>query len=142
MNFWFLIIVLGVAFLLQFILTIFQIKLFSRKYNQLSRLGRVVVGVVKGGFRSGVIVMFAIDKSGNILDGTYMVGVTILARFRKIRDFNGINIINIYDSYLIKFPKQVRRAILNAVSNYAKSLNGGEIIPPQNMYNRIMTFTN
>lgn len=131
MNFWFLIIVLGLAFVLQFIFTMLQMKSFSINYGALRKLGRVAIGKAKGGFKSGVIVMFAIDDKGDILKGSYISGVTVLARFKDLKGFENINIEDLRDEHVIKFPKQVQKAILNASSNYTTIINGGEVEQPK-----------
>lgn len=131
MNFWFLIIVLGLAFVLQFIFTMLQMKSFSINYGALRKLGRVAIGKAKGGFKSGVIVMFAIDDKGDILKGSYISGVTVLARFKDLKGFENINIEDLRDEHVIKFPKQVQKAILNASSNYTTIINGGDVEQPK-----------
>lgn len=142
MNFWFLIIILGIAFFLQFVFTILQIRLFSSKYKHLRNIGKVAIGTVKGGFRAGAIVMFAIDNHGNILKGVYICGVTILARFREITSLKNVNIKEISITRLIKFPKQVQKAILNASSNYNIIMNGGEIEQSKSIFVRTKSFFN
>ena len=69
MNFWFLLISLGVAFVLQFIFASIQIKDFNKNYKILRKIGRVAIGKYKGAIFAGSIAMFAIDEEGNIIEG-------------------------------------------------------------------------
>lgn len=125
MNFWFLIISLGIAFILQFIFASIQIKDFNKNYKILRKIGRVAIGKYKGAIFAGAIAMFAIDENGNIIEGSYMSGVSILARFKKIDVLNGENIGDINKD--LDLPKPVKKAIENASSNYRRIINGEEI---------------
>ncbi len=125
MNFWFLIISLGIAFILQFIFASIQIKDFNKNYKILRKIGRVAIGKYKGAIFAGAIAMFAIDENGNIIEGSYMSGVSILARFKKIDVLNGENIGDINKN--LDLPKPVKKAIENASSNYRRIINGEEI---------------
>lgn len=125
MNFWFLIISLGIAFILQFIFASIQIKDFNKNYKILRKIGRVAIGKYKGAIFAGAIAMFAIDKNGNIIEGSYMSGVSILARFKKIDVLNGESIGDINKD--LDLPKPVKKAIENASSNYRRIINGEEI---------------
>lgn len=78
-------IALGVAFLLQIIFSMLQMKYFSSQFVKLRKRGKVAVGRKNGFFFAGAIVMFLIDDDGIILEGKKMEGVTCLAR---VKDFN------------------------------------------------------
>lgn len=131
MNFWFLIICFGLAFILQYILTMTQMKSFTMHYKTLRKMGRVSIGKQKGGFKSGAIAMFAIDDEGIILKGAYLSGVTVLARFKQIDGFEGKNIVSLLENDVKNFPKQVRKAILESSSNYVTIMEGGVIEKPK-----------
>lgn len=127
MVFWTLIIGLGIAYVIQFLLTMLQIKNFNKNFAVLRKMGRVAIGKKKGGLKAGSIAMFAIDDDGIILRGLYLSGVTVLARFREIKDFNGIDIASIKEEHVTKYPKQVQKAILDASYNYMTITSGREI---------------
>lgn len=127
MNFWFLIICFGLAFVLQYILTMMQMKSFTQHYGKLRRIGRVAIGKQKGGFKSGAIAMFAIDDKGDIIQGSYLTGVTVLARFKTISGFEGKNIASLCEEDAKNYPKQVRKAVVEASSNYITIMAGGVI---------------
>lgn len=127
MVFWTLIISLGLAFVIQFLLTMLQIKNFNQNFKVLRKMGRVAIGKKKGGFAAGSISMFAINDDGIIIKGLYLSGVTVLARFKEINDFNGMNIGNLKEEDVKKYPKQVQKSILDASLNYITITNGGKI---------------
>ena len=127
MIFWTVLVSLGIAYVLQFLLTMIQMKDFNLNFRDLRKMGRVAIGKKKGGFVAGSIVMFAIDDEGIILKGMYLSGVTVLARFKEINDFNGVDITTITEDQVKPYSKQVQKAILDASSNYITITNCGEI---------------
>lgn len=127
MIFWTVLVSLGIAYVLQFLLTMIQMKDFNLNFRDLRKMGRVAIGKKKGGFVAGSIVMFAIDDEGIILKGMYLSGVTVLARFKEINDFNGVDISTITEEQVKSYSKQVQKAILDASSNYITITNCGEI---------------
>lgn len=127
MIFWTVLVSLGIAYVLQFLLTMIQMKDFNLNFRDLRKMGRVAIGKKKGGFVAGSIVMFAIDDKGIILKGMCLSGVTVLARFKEINDFNGVDITTITEEQVKSYSKQVQKAILDASSNYITITNCGEI---------------
>lgn len=127
MIFWTVLISLGIAYVLQFLLTMIQMKDFNLNFRDLRKMGRVAIGKKKGGFVAGSIVMFAIDDKGIILKGMCLSGVTVLARFKEINDFNGVDITTITEEQVKSYSKQVQKSILDASSNYITITNCGEI---------------
>lgn len=139
-NIWLIAGLLFIGYILQFCFGIMQIKNFTKAYDPLKKQGRVAIGKVSGSFRAGAIVMFAIDSNGIILDGTKMVGVTIFAKFKKLKGFENRYIGELKDEDVKHLNKPLRRAILNATSNYNIVMNGGEIPPalsPLQKFNKL-----
>lgn len=131
MVFWTLIISLGIAYVVQFLLAMLQMKNFNLNFRDLRRIGRVAIGKKKGGFVAGSIAMFAINDDGIILKGLYLSGVTVLARFKEINKFNGMDIATLKEDDVKSYSKQVQKAILDASSNYITITSGGTIEDPK-----------
>lgn len=127
MIFWTVIISLGIAYVVQFLLTMMQMKNFNLNFRDLRRMGRVAIGKKKGGFVAGSIAMFAIDDNGIILKGMCLSGVTVLARFKEFNDFNGVDIATITEDQVKSYSKQVQKSILDASSNYIVITGGGTV---------------
>ncbi len=87
--FWIVIISLGVAWLLQSFFSFKQSQAFGKLFVELRRKGRVAMGRFKGGLVQGVIVLFAIDDDGIILEGHKLQGVTVGARFKRFDLYDG-----------------------------------------------------
>lgn len=137
MNFWFLLIALGLAFILQYLFAMIQLKDFNKHYKLLRKKGRVAIGRYKGAIKAGAIVMLAIDEKGIILEGAYMSGVTILAKFKKIDKLNGKDLANISEKDFNNVPKQILNAIMDASSNYKRVINGEKIESPKSPIGKI-----
>ena len=58
--------------------------------------------------------MFAVDENGIILDSSYMSGVTVLAKFKKLKGFEGLNV----------------STLKKEDSNYNVIMSGGEVPEP------------
>ena len=76
--------VIGLAFVIQFVLSSFQMKNFNNEFVRLRRKGKVAIGRKSGGFHAGAIVMFRIDEKGIIQESRKIEGTTFLAR---VKDF-------------------------------------------------------
>ncbi|MGT2624608.1 transcriptional regulator GutM [Streptococcus thoraltensis] len=80
-------IIIATAYILQLFLGFKQIKHFNRVYAELRKKGRVAIGRRSGKFKSGTIVMFAIDSDGKISVAKKIQGVTIGARFKDMPQY-------------------------------------------------------
>ena len=123
-----LMIVVAVAFLLQIVLSMAQMKHFSNEFVKLRRQGKVACGRKAGGFRAGAIVMFLIDDNGIIKAARKLEGVTILARVKDMDGFEGRNIRDLSEADAPKHHKNLGRAIADASLSYRK-FTAGEVIP-------------
>ncbi|ALF11912.1 transcriptional regulator GutM [Parageobacillus thermoglucosidasius] len=130
---------MAAAFMIQLALGYFQIRNFTKTYIELRRKGKVAIGRRPGKFRAGTIVLFAVNNKGDILDAKKMQGVTVFAKFKKLKGFENKNILSINDNDLNNFNKLVRIAVKDAIHNYKVIMNGGEIPEKLSVYRRIIT---
>ena len=84
-----ILIVVGIAFLLQGLLGFFQMRHLTNEFLKLRRKGKVAFGRKSGGFRAGAVVMFLIDEDGIIWEGKKLEGTTAFARVRPLEGFEG-----------------------------------------------------
>ena len=121
------------AFVMQYALTLVQMKSFKVSYNKLRKKGRVVIGRKKGAYRAGSIVMMAIDDNDYVIETEYMQGTTVFARFKKLDCLTGYRISEI-DYELCKekgLSKSLKNSIVDGVTNFTKIMNGEEIETPK-----------
>lgn len=118
MEFWTILIYLGIAYIIQMGLSMIQLRNFNSNFKKLRKQGRVAIGKKKGAFFAGAITMFSIDEQGMIQQGLYMSGISILARCKELNDFNGVMITEIREDQCRRFTKSLRMSIMNAVQNY------------------------
>ena len=107
MSFMVIAVAMLAAFCLQFLFQMVQMKSFNKFYTKLRKKGRVAIGKAKGGFHAGAIVMFAIDVGTIKKDDCATIGVSL------------------------------RRAVLNASSNYNTIMSGGEVLEKPSLFTRI-----
>ena len=105
-----------VAYILQIIFGLKQLKHFNTTYSELRKKGRVAIGRRSGKIKAGTIVMFAVDKKGMILDAKRMQGVTVVARFKSMPSYIGqdIHYLDTYNPVVRKENKLLQIAIEDA----------------------------
>ena len=124
-------------FLLQAVLSVFQMRHFSREFMKLRTRGRVACGRQAGGFHAGAIVMFLIDGDGVIQEGRKLMDVTCFARVTALPGFEGKYVGGLTEADLPKHGKNLRRAILDARNTYDKLISGEEIPQPPSPFQRV-----
>ena len=137
MSFMVIAVAMLAAFSLQFVFQLVQMRSFNKYYSKLRKQGRVAIGKAKGGFHAGAIVLFAIDPDGVILNGSFMRGFTMLARFKDWDFFNGIDVGTITKDDCATIGVSLRRAVLDASSNYNTIMSGGEVLEKPSLFQRI-----
>ena len=105
-----------VAYILQIIFGLKQLKHFNTTYSELRKKGRVAIGRRSGKIKAGTIVMFAVDRKGKVLDARRMQGVTVAARFKTMPDYIGqdIHYFDTYNPLIRKENKLLQIAIEDA----------------------------
>ena len=111
-----------VAYILQILLGLQQLKNFNKTYSELRKKGRVAIGRRAGKIKSGTIVMFAVDANGMVLDARKMQGVTVLATFKSMPDYVGqdIHYFDTYNPLVRKENKLLQIAIEDARELYLR----------------------
>lgn len=93
MNTWLLIgIIAVIAYVIQIIFGLRQIKHFNQVYQKLRQQGRVAIGRRPGRIKSGTIMLFALDANGVITDTQKMQGISAISKFKQLNQFNGIEL--------------------------------------------------
>lgn len=116
--FWILIVLAIAMWVLQGILSVFQLKKFNRELKRLRKSGRVAIGKARGRFKAGCLLMLCIDENCTIIKGRKLQGITSFARFKDFNNLNGIVLTDITGDFCNNFDKQTKTAILSAVEEY------------------------
>lgn len=85
-----LLLIAGFMWILQGVLTYFQIKNFQIKLKKMKEKGIVGIGTVKNRFGSGAIVILSVDETGRIIEAQKMSGVSVFARFTPLPELNDL----------------------------------------------------
>ena len=131
-----IIIVFAIAFLLQAIASMAQMKYFAKEFTEYRKQGKVVCGRQAGGFHAGAIVLFLIDYRGIIRKAKKLEGVTCLARFRELEGFQGKYVGELSGEEVPKTHKNLRKAVRDASLTYCKYVSGEEIENPPTPFQR------
>ena len=124
MDFWFLLFALGASYLAQVVFSFFQLRDFSRTYGSFRRRGKVAIGKRKNALSAGSIALFLVNDEGTIQDASSLSGLTVLARFKPLAGFNGLDIAQVTEGPLARLPRGLRLAVLNARDNWLTVQNG------------------
>ncbi|MGI8386519.1 transcriptional regulator GutM [Robertmurraya sp. P23] len=123
----YLILLIGIAWLVQSILGFLQIRHFNKKYAEMRSMGRVAIGKKTGMFRAGTVVMFSIDKRNKILKAAKMQGVTVFSRVKELKGFEGKHLLKIAEEDFTGLDKLTKLAIADALRSYDIISKGGEL---------------
>lgn len=137
-NYWFLIIILGVAYLAQVGFSFFQLQDFASTYGSLRRRGKVAIGKRKNALSAGSIALFLIDDDGTIKEARSLSGLTVLARFQPLTGFAGVDIVRVTEGPLARLPKGLRLAVLNARDNWLAVQLGQTPEDPPGPFTRLL----
>ena len=110
--------VIGLAFVIQFVLSSFQMKNFNNEFVRLRRKGKVAIGRKSGGFHAGAIVMFRIDEKGIIQESRKIEGTTFLARVKDFPGFEGRYVGDLSVNDVEKSHKNLRKAVEDAARQF------------------------
>ena len=122
-----ILIVVGIAFLLQGVLGFFQMRHLTNEFLKLRRKGKVAFGRKSGGFRAGAVVMFLIDEDGIIREGKKLEGTTAFARVRPLEGFEGRYVGSLKKEDGPARHKNLCKAIEDAALTYRK-YTAGELV--------------
>ena len=122
-----ILIVVGIAFLLQGLLGFFQMRHLTNEFLKLRRKGKVAFGRKSGGFRAGAVVMFLIDEDGIIWEGKKLEGTTAFARVRPLEGFEGRYVGSLKKEDGPARHKNLCKAIEDAALTYRK-YTAGELV--------------
>ncbi len=114
---------LFVAFLLyilQMVLTYWQIKNYRKNLSQMAKKGLMGVGSKKKKLGAGKIVILVSDETGNLVEGKMMQGITVWARFKPMDSIQGVSITEFKEKMLQDEKKNA--AILEAISQIENQL--------------------
>lgn len=128
--FWYAIIGFAIVYGTNTVLALMQSKNYTTTFAAFRRRGLVAIGKQKGLLTTGAIVMFLVDESGTVLDGTRLTGVTVLARFRPFRRFNGQPLATIDARQDRTLTRSVQLATDNARDNYVLARAGATVAGP------------
>ena len=90
------VLVIGISWLLQTILTLQQVKKFNFELKKLQKLGTLSIGKYKGAFFSGCIIVIA--SKNNIIQSTKILeGFSVLSKVKNYTALNGLKLTEVQE---------------------------------------------
>ncbi len=120
------------AYFLQCLLGVKQIQQFNQTYSRLRKQGKVAIGRRAGKIQAGTIILFAVNGQGLILEGAKMQGISVLAKFKALPEFEGIDLLALTPQHPLvqRENKLTQQTILNAQEIYQRIHQGEKIATP------------
>jgi glucitol operon activator protein len=115
-----------VLYVLQTIMAYGQMKAYHSQLKQLRNKGLVAVGTKKGRISRGKVVILVSDHLGNIIEGQVMEGITVLARFKKLKNVEGLNLKDLKTKILGQ--RKPDQAMLTAITELETHLGASVIL--------------
>ena len=122
-----ILIVVGIAFLMQAILGFVQMRNLTDEFIKLRRKGKVAFGRKSGGFKAGAVVMFRIDEDGIVQEARKLEGTTAFARVKNMDGFEGRYLGDLTKEDAPKHHINLGKAIEDAALTYRTYTAGEEI---------------
>jgi DNA-binding transcriptional regulator of glucitol operon len=122
-----ILIVVGIAFLMQAILGFVQMRNLTDEFIKLRRKGKVAFGRKSGGFKAGAVVMFRIDEEGIVQEARKLEVTTAFARVKNMDGFEGRYLGDLTKEDAPKHHVNLGKAIEDAALTYRKYTAGEEI---------------
>ena len=122
-----ILIVVGIAFLMQALLGFIQMRNLTDEFIKLRRKGKVAFGRKSGGFKAGAVVMFRIDEEGIVQEARKLEGTTAFARVKNMDGFEGRYLGDLTKEDAPKHHINLGKAIEHAAHTYRKYTAGEEI---------------
>lgn len=97
-----------------------QMKHFKSTVKNFMNKGYVGIGVKKGKISAGKVIVLVSDNRGQIIEAKQMKGITLLARFKRINCWEGINYKILRQKILLKKKKNL--TLIQALENLEEKL--------------------
>ncbi|MFN8499171.1 MAG: transcriptional regulator GutM [Anaerolineae bacterium] len=133
-----IIIAFVIFWLVQYLLTMWQIKRYNKRLGQLRRLGLVSVGKAGSAWRRRVYGVLVVDKRDRIVHAEQLSGWTVFAQLQPVAGLDGRPISDITnDAVLLSISPKLRLAMKDAVGyiemgrkrSTARATNDGQRVP-------------
>lgn len=103
-------VILFASISLQALISMLQVKNYRSNLKEINGNGIVGVGHTKGYIRSGQIILLKYNQDlDRVIDCRIMEGLTVLARFKRIDDYNGLTLAEIRNIALDLDQKAFKR---------------------------------
>lgn len=117
-----IIIAFVIAWILQYIMTYFQMRRYHKRLNELRKDGLLATGMSGSMYKRKTYGILVVDKDERILHAEQLSGWTVFATLKPVNGLVGLSTKDIMDDSLeLPVPKKIRSAFQNAVEQIEKA---------------------
>jgi len=105
-----------IAWVIQFVMTFFQMRRFNKKLSQFKKLGTTAVGMSGSMYKRRTYAVLVIDKNEKIIHAEQFSGWTVFASLKPVIELVGLTTVDVMNESLeLPIAKKTRSAFQNAV---------------------------
>lgn len=119
-----LMVIFVLSWILQGVLTYFQIKNYKERMSTLGSIGYLGVGRIKKKIGRGRILLLVSDETGKVIEAEEMKGISVFTRFKKKEELIGYKIDELSKNLSGDF-KEVAEEAVGSIKGQLKKSTGG-----------------
>jgi DNA-binding transcriptional regulator of glucitol operon len=108
---------LAMAWVLQLALSLWQMRRFYARFNELRKAGISAIGTAGSIYGGRVYVVLVADEDNQIVHAEKLSGWTVFAQLRPVEPLLGRTLTEVVENDLEGVPKKIRKAFRNAAED-------------------------
>lgn len=117
-----IIIAFVLAWILQYIMTFFQMRRYQKRLNELRKAGTTTTGMSGSMYKRRAYGILVVDENEKVIHAEQFSGWTVFASLKPVNELVGLSTKDIMDESIeLPIPKKIRSAFQNAVEQFEKA---------------------
>ncbi len=111
-----IIIIFVAAWLIQYVMTFFQMRRYNKRLSELKKMGPTAVGMSGSMYKRRAYGVLVFDKNDKVICAEQFSGWTVFAGLKPVEELEGLSLNDIKDENVeLTISKKIRSAFINAV---------------------------
>jgi glucitol operon activator protein len=108
---------LAVAWFLQLVLSMRQLRRFYARFSELRKAGRCAIGMEGSIYRRRVYAVLVVDDNDKVIHAEQLSGWTVFAKLRPVESLVGRSLTEVTEGQLEGVPPKIARAFQKAAAD-------------------------
>ena len=111
-----IIIIFVAAWLIQYMMTFFQMRRYNKRLSELKKMGPTAVGMSGSMYKRRAYGVLVFDQNDKVVCAEQFSGWTVFAGLKPVKELEGLSLNDIKDENVeLTISKKIRSAFINAV---------------------------